>query len=109
RLQTCALGRPRVSACLRPCVLAGLGFSSLGVPVGGEEGDEALVLLGARRAALEVGGHAGNGGVGVVSRHLELHVAVELLEALVAAELRALGAQQAADHVRTPAHAAASS
>ena len=55
------------------------------------KGAEALVLLAAGRAALEVGAQSGNRRVGVVAGELELDVAVELVEALVAADLRPAG------------------
>ena len=55
---------------------------------------EALVVLVAGGAARQVGVHAGDRAVRVLARHLELDVAVELLEALLAGELRPLGAEQ---------------
>src|SRR5205085_3854152 len=48
----------------------------------------------ARRAALEVRPHARNDRVGLGARELELDVAVELLKALIAGELRAARAGQ---------------
>src|SRR5918992_2216307 len=60
----------------------------------GEEGAEALVLLAAGLAAGQVGADAGQAGVGVLAGQLQLDVAVQLGEAVVAAHLRILGAQQ---------------
>jgi hypothetical protein len=54
----------------------------------GNESSQALVLLAAGRAAFEVGSKPGDGGVGVLARHFEPDVAVELLEALVTARFR---------------------
>ena len=56
---------------------------------------QAVVVFRAGGAALEVGAHARDRRVGVGAGELELDVAVELLEALLAAELRAAGAGQA--------------
>ncbi len=50
--------------------------------LGGEQGVEAVVVLGAGGAPFEVGVHAGDGGVGVAAGELEFDVAVEVLEAL---------------------------
>ena len=47
------------------------------------------MLLAAGRATLQVGAQAGHGGVRVGAGDFELDVAVELLEALVAADLSA--------------------
>src|SRR4051794_19653068 len=60
---------------------------------------QAGVLFAARRAALEVLAHAGDLRVGVLAVELELDVLVEQLEAFVAADLRALGAEQAGKQV----------
>jgi len=60
---------------------------------------QALVLLAARRAALEVLAHPGDLSVGVVAGELGLDVLVEQLEALVAADLAALRAEQAGEQV----------
>jgi hypothetical protein len=46
------------------------------------------MVLTARRAALEVCAHAGNFRVGIGSAQLELDVAIQLLKALLAADLR---------------------
>ena len=56
-----------------------------------EESEQALVLLPAGRAALQMSPEAGHFGVRVGTGHLELDVAVELGEALVAAELGLAG------------------
>ena len=55
------------------------------------------MLLAARGAAGEVRAQAGNGRVGVCAGELELDVAVELVEARVAADLRLGGAEQTAE------------
>jgi len=55
------------------------------------------VVLGARRAPLEVRLHAGDSGVGVPAGELDLHVTVELLEALLAGQLRAGRPEQPAE------------
>jgi hypothetical protein len=53
--------------------------------VGDHERAQALVVLAARRASLEVGAEAGEMRVG--AGELELHVLVEKLEALLAGDL----------------------
>src|SRR5215475_116603 len=72
-----------------------LGDTHLGDRVEFEERAEALVLLGTGRTADEVGAKAGDESVGRSSRELQLDVAVELREALVAADLRLVAAEQA--------------
>ena len=57
------------------------------------------MLLGAGRAAVEMRAHPGDGGVRILARELELDVAVEVREALVAAELRVGRAEQACEQV----------
>src|SRR5262245_55037735 len=57
----------------------------------------APVILVARRTSLEVRPHPGNRGVGVGVGKLELDVAVELGEALLAGQLRALGTEEVPD------------
>jgi hypothetical protein len=54
----------------------------------GEQRREAVVVLAAGRAALEVRPHARHRGVGVAAGELELDVAVELVEARLAGQLR---------------------
>src|SRR6185436_9883369 len=51
---------------------------------------QALVVLAAGGAALEVRAHPGHPGLGVLTGELELDVLVEALEALLAADLRTL-------------------
>src|SRR5579872_664167 len=63
----------------------------------GEQRAEAHVILATGRAALEVRAHARNRRVGIAAVELELDVAIELLEALIAAELRACGTGEARD------------
>ena len=58
---------------------------------------EARVLLAARGATLEVRSHPGHRGVGVAPRELELDVAVEPHEALVARQLRPGRPEQAGE------------
>ena len=60
-----------------------------------EQGEQALVVLGARRAAFQVRAHAGNRRVGARARQLELDVAVELVEAALAGHLRAVRPEEA--------------
>src|SRR3712207_2079503 len=71
-------------------------LSSLQDLLAADERAEALVLLAAGRAADQMGPQAGDRGVGVGARELELDVAVELLEALVAADLGLGRAEQPA-------------
>src|SRR5919197_387957 len=81
------------------------GFARLASPwrrvlrrrVAGEEVAQAVVILAAGGAALEVGAHAGHRGVGVCAGELELDEAVELVEARLAGQLRLHWAEQAAD------------
>ena len=63
--------------------------------VGEEEGPEGVPVLRAGRAALEVRAQPGHGGVRVAAGELELDVAVELVEALLAADLGPGRAEQA--------------
>jgi hypothetical protein len=53
----------------------------------GDQVAQALVVLVAGRAALEVSAHAGEASVGILARDLEVYVLVEQLEALLAADL----------------------
>ena len=53
------------------------------------------MVLAAGRAADQVGAHAGHPCVGVRTAQLQFDVAVEVLEALLASELRLGGAQKA--------------
>jgi hypothetical protein len=53
-----------------------------------DELEEALVVLAAGRAAFEVGAHAGDLLLGFSTREFQFDVAVELLEALLAGQLR---------------------
>jgi hypothetical protein len=67
-------------------------FSRSGSPstcLGGDEGQQAGVLLVAGRAPLEMGAEARERRVGVGAFDLELDIAVEQLEARLAADLRA--------------------
>ena len=59
-----------------------------------EQRDEALVVLVTGGAALEVGTHARERGVGLVPNEVELDKSIELLEALLAGQLLADWAQQ---------------
>src|SRR5882757_5467644 len=62
---------------------------------------EAVAILGARRAPLEVGTHSGDCCVRVSSAELELEldVAIELVEALLTGQLRLGGTDQPPKHV----------
>src|SRR6059058_1584141 len=62
----------------------------------GDEVAEAAEVLGAGGAALEVGVHAGDPRIGRLAGERQLDVAVELLEALLAGQLRSAGAEDPA-------------
>ena len=62
--------------------------------LGLDQGAQALMVLIARSAALEVGPHSGHSGVGTGAAELELHVAVELGKALLAGQLRPLRSEE---------------
>ena len=53
------------------------------------------MVLSAGGAAFEVGSHARHGGIGVAAGELEFDVAIEVLEALIAGQLRACWAKHA--------------
>src|SRR5215218_3064680 len=72
--------------------------------IAGHQVAQALVLLAAGQAAGEVGPEAGELGVGVGAGQLQLDVSVQLGEALLAAHLRLLGAEQPLDQVLGWAH-----
>ena len=72
----------RTAAVLRPREKA---------PIAADERAQALVLLAAGGAAVEMGAQARERGVGVLAGELELDVAVELVEAVVAADLGLAG------------------
>ena len=67
--------------------------------IAADKGAEALVLLSAGGAALEMCSQAWNGRVGVLPSELKLDVAVELLEAGIAADLGSRGAEEAAERL----------
>src|SRR5262245_60196598 len=60
---------------------------------------EAVVLLAARRAAVEVRAHPGPRRLRVAAAELQLDVLVEPLEALVAADLGSIGSEQPVEQV----------
>jgi hypothetical protein len=64
-----------------------------------DKGSQALMFLAAGRAAVQVCPQAGDGYVDVFAGELELDVAVELLEACVAADLRFGGAEEATEYL----------
>src|SRR3954468_10415966 len=77
---------------------------------------QALVILAAGRAAFEMRAHPGEELVGVIAGQLEVDVLVQQLEALVAADLGPIGAEQAGEqvagvgrHVGLPSESAARS
>ena len=81
----------------------GRGGDRHGIPLGGlgrrlaaDEGAQARVVLPAGRAAGQVRLHPGDGRIRVVAGELEIDVAVQLFEALLAADLRAGPARAAA-------------
>jgi hypothetical protein len=64
----------------------------LGRLLAADEGEQTLMVLAAGRAAVKVGTQAGDDGVDVLAFELELDVAVELVEAHIAPDLRPGGA-----------------
>jgi hypothetical protein len=70
---------------------------ALGLRAG--QGTQALVLLAAGGAAVQVGAQTRKSGVGIVSGNLEIDIAIELFEALVAADLGLGRAEQPSEHV----------
>src|SRR5438552_16603801 len=72
-----------------------------------QEGSETGVVIVAGRASLEVRSHSWNRLVGIGAGQLQLDIAIQLLEALLAAELGPLRAKQGAQHlvVLMPRHA----
>jgi len=60
---------------------------------------QALGPLAAGRAALQVRAETRKSGVGIVSGNLEIDIAIELFEALVAADLFVCRAEQPSEHV----------
>ena len=69
-----------------------------GVLLGSHEGEEAVVVLLAGRAAFEVCAHSRDLLVGGSAGELELDVSVELVEALLARQFRASRAEESAEH-----------
>ena len=67
--------------------------------VAADEGAQALVLLAARGAPCQVRAEPGDGGIDVGAGQLELDVAVELVEAGIAADLRLGWSEQTAECV----------
>src|SRR3954453_2073420 len=66
------------------------------IPLLGDEIAQAGEVLGAGGAAVEVRAHAGDPRVGALACGRQLDVAVELLEALLAGQLRGAGAEDPA-------------
>src|SRR3954465_3921234 len=66
------------------------------IPLAGDEVAQAVEVLRAGGAALEVGVHAGDPRLGRLAGERQLDVAVELLEALLAGQLRGPGAEDPA-------------
>src|SRR4051794_41891234 len=66
-----------------------------GSTLAGDERAQALVVLPARGAALQMRGHAGDRGLGIAAGELGADELAEALQALLAADLRARPAQQA--------------
>jgi hypothetical protein len=60
---------------------------------------KAVVLVGACRAAVQVRAHPGYALLRILARELVLYVDVEVLEALLAGELRSRRTQQACQHL----------
>ena len=67
------------------------------LPLRRDERSQALVVLRARRAPLQVLAHPGDRGVGLALAEFELDVAIEQLEALLSADLEPVGTEQAPD------------
>ena len=65
-----------------------LGGSLLGRRLSADEREQAVVLLAAGRAPVQVRAEAGNGRIRVFTGQLELDVAIELLEARIAPDFR---------------------
>src|SRR5215218_7289302 len=65
-----------------------------GAPLAADQSEQARVVLGAGRTTVEMGSQPGNRRVRVDAGKLRLDVAVELLKALLAGELRATGSEQ---------------
>jgi hypothetical protein len=96
------VARERVSV-LRPVLESAihrLRKSDVGLVLGlrADQGTQALVLLAAGRAAMQVRAQTGKSGVGIVSGDLEIDKAIELFEALVAADLCLGRAEQPFEH-----------
>src|SRR5438045_7871800 len=62
-----------------------------------QERTQAVPILGTRRAAIQVGSHSGNRQIRVGANQLQLDVAIELLEALLASDLGPRRTEQAPD------------
>src|SRR4051794_34389056 len=73
---------------------------SLPRPAAGEQRGQAGVFLCAGGAAAQVGGHARHGGLGICTVELQVDVAVQLVEADLAGDLRPAGAEQTAQYGR---------
>src|SRR3954447_16883494 len=69
------------------------------IPLAGDEVAEAAEVLGAGGAALEGGAHAGDPRAGGLAGERQLDVAVELVEALLAGQLRGAGAEGPAEQL----------
>src|SRR5215216_5621726 len=77
------------------------GLTGSSLPVGcADEREQAFVVFVAGGAAFEVRAHAGDLLVGGCGGELELDVVVELIEALLAGELRAGGAEELREELR---------
>jgi hypothetical protein len=85
---------------------SGAPFHSAAAGLRADQRREAVVVLVARGAALEVRPHTLDRRVGVLAGAPELDVAVEVLEALLAGQLRALWAEQPAQQFGGSRHAA---
>ena len=92
----CADARPRGRGVGRR---SGDGRGRLESLLAADESAQALVLLAAGGAALEMGSQAWDRCVGVFACQLELHVLVEEREALVAADLGLLRAEQSSERL----------
>ena len=68
--------------------------------LGSHEGEETVVVFVAGRAAFEVRAHARDVFVGGCAGELELDVVVELVETLLAGQLRSRGAEESREELR---------
>src|SRR3954468_13387465 len=69
------------------------------IPLAGDEVAEAVEVLGAGGAAVEVGAHTRDAVVGCIAGERQLDIVVELLEAPLAGQLRRTGTEAPAENL----------